>query len=90
MQALGIASGGLGPARDPDALSRLHSFTSPIPDGQFILLDMSAHGDGEYKQWHGQWQVPFIWTALHTCEFRLLSSIPCGAVQACSGRCLSE
>ena len=63
--ALGIANGGLGPASDPHALDRLHSFTSPIPEGQFILLDMSAHGDGEFKQWKGQWRLPFIWTALH-------------------------
>lgn len=64
--ALGIGDGGLGPARAPGALDRLHSFTAPIPEGQFILLDMSAHGDGEFKQWDGQWGVPFIWTALHT------------------------
>eukprot|EP00035_Acanthoeca_spectabilis_P021929 m.440986 g.440986 ORF g.440986 m.440986 type:complete len:917 (-) comp18600_c0_seq1:173-2923(-) len=63
--ALGIASGGIGPANDPHALDRLHSFTSPIPEGQFILLDMSAHGSGEFRDWKGQWQVPFIWTALH-------------------------
>ena len=63
--ALGISTGGLGPATDPHALDRLHSFTSPVPQGQFILLDMSAHGEGEWKQWRGQWRVPFIWTALH-------------------------
>ena len=63
--ALGIGSGGLGPAQDPHALGRLHSFTSPVPEGQFILLDMSAHGDGEWHQWKGQWGLPFIWTALH-------------------------
>jgi hypothetical protein len=64
--ALGIASGGLGPQSDPYSLGRLHSFTAPIPEGQFILLDMSAHGDGEWRQWKGQWKLPFIWTALHT------------------------
>lgn len=65
--ALGIASGGLGPASDSNALARLHSFTAPIPEGQFILLDMSAHGEpGEWRQWKGQWRVPFIWTSLHT------------------------
>jgi hypothetical protein len=31
--ALGIASGGLGPASDSNALARLHSFTEPIPEG---------------------------------------------------------
>ena len=64
--ALGIGSGGLGPASDVNAIDRVHSFTSSVPEGQFILLDMSAHGDGEWRQWKGQWRVPFIWTALHT------------------------
>ena len=65
--ALGIASGGLGPAGDPYAIDRLHSFTAPIPQGQFILLDMSAHGQpGEWRQWKGKWKLPFIWTSLHT------------------------
>lgn len=44
----------IGPSSSPGALERLHSFTSPIPEGQFILLDMSAHGDGQYKTWRGQ------------------------------------
>ena len=62
--ALGIG-GNIGPVSDPHALARLHSFTSPIPEGQFILLDMSAHGEGQWHKWKGQWRVPFIWTALH-------------------------
>ena len=50
--------GNLGPASDGAwALDRLHSFTSPVPEGQFILMDMSAHGDGQFKKWKGQWQV---------------------------------
>ena len=28
---------------------------------------MSAHGEpGQWRQWKGQWRVPFIWTSLHT------------------------
>tara|TARA_B110000208_G_scaffold190499_1_gene254540 strand:- start:116 stop:1954 length:1839 start_codon:yes stop_codon:yes gene_type:complete len=65
--ALVIGSGGLGPYTDgAKALERLHSFTEPIPEGQFILLDMSAHGQGMFKDWKGKWALPFIWTALHT------------------------
>ena len=64
--ALVIGGDTIGPYTSPHSLDRLHSFTSSIPEGQFILLDMSAHGTGQWKEWKGQWRVPFIWTALHT------------------------
>ena len=69
--ALGVPTGGIGPCHGKctDALDRLHSFTSPVPEGQFILLDMSEHGSdspvAEWRQWGGQWRVPFIWTSLY-------------------------
>ena len=69
--ALGVPTGGIGPCHGKctDALARLRSFTSPVPEGQFILLDMSEHGSdspvAEWRQWGGQWGVPFIWTSLY-------------------------
>ena len=69
--ALGVPTGGIGPCHGKctDALERLHSFTSPVPEGQFIVLDMSEHGSqspvAEWRQWGGQWRVPFIWTSLY-------------------------
>ena len=58
-------TGTLGPKLTPRSLARLRGFTEPIPEGQFILLDMSAHGEGQWKSWEGKWKLPFIWTALH-------------------------
>ena len=49
----------------------LKAFTSPIPEGQFILMDMSGSGGGQFREWKGQWGLPFIWTALHTYGARL-------------------
>jgi hypothetical protein len=51
-----------------DRPGALEAFTSAVPYGQFILLDMSAHGEGQWrdKNWKGQQGLPFIWTSLHT------------------------
>jgi len=33
--------------------------------GNFIVMDMDRTGAGEWKNWHGDWGLPFIWTSLH-------------------------
>jgi hypothetical protein len=63
--ALKIGGTGLTPF-SPAALSRLHGFTSVVPAGNFIIMDMDAHGNGQWKDWRGTWGVPYMWTALHT------------------------
>jgi hypothetical protein len=61
--ALGVG-GGLGPKH----AGAFKAFTGAVPEGQFIVLDMSAHGTGQWhdRYWKGQWGLPFIWTPLHT------------------------
>jgi hypothetical protein len=56
--------GGLGSTH----VGALKAFTSSVPQGQFIMLDMDAEGAGQWrnKGWKGAWGLPFIWTALHT------------------------
>eukprot|EP01046_Picozoa_sp_COSAG06_P021717 COSAG06_NODE_1644_length_8819_cov_13.898624_8_plen_119_part_00 len=29
------------------------------------MMDMDRNGAGEWKNWHGDWGLPFIWTSLH-------------------------
>ena len=31
-----------------------------------LCVMLGGAGEGQWKEWKGQWQVPFIWTSLHT------------------------
>ena len=80
--ALHEADSGMSPAASglDRALSRLHGFSSAVPPGNFILLDMSHNAGRERREaladcgsdgggmwrdpWNGTWGLPFIWTAL--------------------------
>ena len=64
---------GFGPSNDKDpvamrgalALSRLKAYAAAAPPGNFIVTDMDETGAGQWEKWHGDWGLPFIWTALH-------------------------
>jgi alpha-N-acetylglucosaminidase len=61
-----IKGTGFGPpAIGAKALSRLRAYAAAAPPGRFIVTDMSRTGTGQWKDWHGDWGLPFIWTALH-------------------------
>ena len=57
-----------GPMRGALALSRLKAYAAAAPPGNFILMDMDRNGAGQWKDWNGDWGLPFIWTALHVCS----------------------
>ena len=59
--ALHVAGSGMSPP-GPETLSRVQGFSSAAPPGKFILLDMAA--SGQWKEWHGTWGIPYIWTSL--------------------------
>ncbi len=59
--ALHVSGSGMSPP-GPETLSRVQGFSSAAPPGKFILLDMAA--SGQWKQWHGTWGIPYIWTSL--------------------------
>ena len=59
--ALHVAGSGMSPP-GPETLSRVQGFSSAAPPGKFILLDMAA--SGQWKDWHGSWGIPYIWTSL--------------------------
>ncbi len=52
--------------RDAAGLSRLRGFIDAAPSGRFVILDMSTDGSGQWSEWDGSWNAPFVWTALHT------------------------
>jgi hypothetical protein len=51
-----VVGGGLGSKH----AGAFKAFTSSVPEGQFIVLDMSAHGQGQWrdKGWKGDWGLP--------------------------------
>lgn len=51
----------------PSALhkSQFRGFASAPPPGDFVVLDMSEFGSGEWREWGSQ-DVSFVWTSLHT------------------------
>eukprot|EP01043_Picozoa_sp_COSAG02_P008141 COSAG02_NODE_254_length_26937_cov_16.503950_20_plen_181_part_00 len=59
--ALHVSGSGMTPP-GPETLSRVQGFSSAAPPGKFILLDMAA--SGQWKDWHGSWGFPYIWTSL--------------------------
>ena len=59
--ALHVAGSGMSPP-GPQTLARVHGFSAAANPGNFILMDMAA--SGQWKDWHGQWGFPFIWTSL--------------------------
>jgi hypothetical protein len=66
-QGWALYVGGSGfTARDAPALSRLRGLIGGAPPGRFVLLDMSEDGSGQWAEWDGAWDAPFVWTALHT------------------------
>lgn len=42
-------------------------FVDAIPDGKFVVIDMSTDGTGEWEQWNNAsfFGAPFVWTTLH-------------------------
>jgi hypothetical protein len=42
-------------------------FVDAIPQGKFVVIDMSTDGTGEWEQWQNAslFGAPFIWTTLH-------------------------
>lgn len=42
-------------------------FVDAIPQGKFVVIDMSVDGTGEWQQWSGAsfFGAPFVWTTLH-------------------------
>eukprot|EP01062_Namystynia_karyoxenos_P074682 TRINITY_DN7162_c0_g1_i1.p1 TRINITY_DN7162_c0_g1~~TRINITY_DN7162_c0_g1_i1.p1 ORF type:complete len:853 (+),score=247.35 TRINITY_DN7162_c0_g1_i1:791-3349(+) len=45
----------------------LRGFVDSVPEGRFVVIDMSVNGDGEWKKWNKAsfFGAHFIWTTLH-------------------------
>jgi alpha-N-acetylglucosaminidase len=43
----------------------LKAFAAAAGPGNFIVTDMDETGAGQWEKWHGDWGLPFVWTALH-------------------------
>jgi alpha-N-acetylglucosaminidase len=47
--------------------SSFRGFVDAVPQGKFVVIDMSVDGAGEWKKWNNAsfFGAPFIWTTLH-------------------------
>ena len=47
--------------------SQFEGFVRSVPQGQFVVIDMSEDGKGFWKKWDESsfFGAPFIWTSLH-------------------------
>jgi len=45
----------------------LRGFVEATPEGKFVVIDMSVHGEGEWEKWRNAsyWGARYIWTTLH-------------------------
>ena len=64
--AIGVAGWSLFYVPTPQGLSQLRGFITAAPKGKFLLIDMSADGEGQWRNFLGTWQTDFIWTSIHT------------------------
>ena len=47
--------------------SQFEGFVRSVPQGQFVVIDMSEDGKGFWQKWDDSsfFGAPFIWTSLH-------------------------
>lgn len=64
--AIGVAGWSLFYIPTPQGLSQLLGFVTAAPKGKFLLIDMAADGEGQWRNFLGKWQTEFIWTSIHT------------------------
>jgi hypothetical protein len=64
--AIGVAGWSLFYVPTPQGLSQLLGFVTAPPKGKFLLIDMSANGEGQWRNFLGTWRAEFIWTSIHT------------------------
>lgn len=64
--AIGVAGWSLFYIPTPQGLSQLKGFVTAAPKGKFLLIDMSADGTGQWRNFLGTWETDFIWTSIHT------------------------
>lgn len=64
--AIGVAGWSLFYIPTPQGLSQLLGFVTGAPKGKFLLIDMAADGEGQWRNFFGTWQTEFIWTSIHT------------------------
>ena len=64
--AIGVAGWSLFYVPTPQGLSQLLGFVTAVPTGKFLMIDMSADGEGQWRNFLGAWQTDFIWTSIHT------------------------
>ena len=51
----------------PDEAATLKGFVDGTPRDKFVIIDMSTHGEGQWRQFNGSsfFGAQFVWTALH-------------------------
>jgi len=64
--AIGVAGWSRFYIPTPIGLSKLQGFIQAPPAGKFLIIDMSHNGDGQWREFAGTWNTPFIWTSIHT------------------------
>lgn len=51
----------------PEQAASFGGFVAAVPQGKFVVIDMSVDGSGEWQKWGDAsfFGAPFIWTTLH-------------------------